>query len=156
MYRMKTDELVRLRDRLRRHLTFIPFFEALDIEPEQVSYFMRRGVDSGRRLRPRTIKARERRWGYYKRPRRSSGGVEASRPYLVWTGNTLDHTTKKKGRTSIRSGFLTIQHDLERRVVNYWDVRALDDYVGRAADVYFQGVIDGRRLPQTLRVRASS
>ena len=153
MLRYDTRQLVRLRNRLRLHLTFLPFFRALEIAPEQRRYFFRGGVDNARLLKDRTVRARRRRWGYYRQNK--TRGVSAELPYGVWTGNTWRHTTEERGRKTVRVGFLTIRHNLKRRIVEYWDVRQLDRYVERAAEEYFQRVLDGRRLPRRLKVRAA-
>lgn len=154
MYRFVTNDLEKLRQRLRVHLTFIPFFRALEIEPEQERYFMRHGVDNARLLARSTVRARRGRWGYYRRAKRR--GVSSDLPYGVWTGNTLDHTSEKKGRKTVRVGVMTIQHNLRRKISRYWDLKGLERYVQRAVEVYFDRALDIRKRPmKRVRLRAA-
>jgi hypothetical protein len=128
--------------RLKREFTFIPFFSALSIKDQQEKYFMKTGVDHGRQLSPDTILDRFERVGYYKRPFRQ--GVFDSGPYGVWTGNTLAHTHEEEGTIKVRQYHFSLQHDLERQIREYWDEKALDAGLEKAAEVWFQRAFDLR------------
>jgi hypothetical protein len=57
------------------------------LEQHVGAQFTTQGQQGGtpwRALRPRTVKARARRWGYYRRP--PAPGVGAAFPVLVWSG----------------------------------------------------------------------
>lgn len=157
MYRIDVRDLAKLERRLRLHLTFLPFFRALNIKPAQTALYFRYGVDNGRLLKQSTIKARLRRWGYYRQKKATR--VASAKPYMVWTRNTMEHTYAAddgKGRKSTRVGYLTISHGLVRRVKDFWDEKRLDRYVERAAEDYFQKVLDGERVPRTITARSAA
>lgn len=154
MFAYDVAELKTLERRLAQELTLIPFFRALDIKPEQERYFRRDGIDNGASLGQRTIRARGKRWGYYKR--RKLPGVTASNPYMVWTGNTMDHTHAKRGVVKIRSRVMSISHNLERKVTNYWDMKSLDVYVETLLDKWIQRALDGKRNIKRATMRAAA
>ncbi|TXH56576.1 MAG: hypothetical protein E6Q97_06070 [Desulfurellales bacterium] len=135
---------------LRREFTFIPYFKRLDLKEQQEEYFIRRGVDDGVRFKADTALARAKRWGYYRADPRPEAG--ALGPYGVWTGNTLAHTHGEKGRVSIRTHTMTIEHSLNRKITNYWDEKALDQWLDQTLDDHFQDVFDGK--PTTSRLAA--
>lgn len=130
--------------RLRR------FFERLRLQKIQEDYFIRLGIDGGGKTLSRpTVKARRRRWGYYKKSPRSE--AKPSQPYGVWTGNTLDHTTKKKARVKIKAGEMTLSHKLSRWwIKNYWDLRLLDRWIEPLGDKFLQDVIDGKNSREVI------
>lgn len=147
VYRHNLDVLYA---RLRVELTFIPFFRALSLKAAQEDYFLRDGVDGGVQLAEGTVKARARRWGYYRRPNRSK--VSAGGPYGVWTGNTLEHTHEEKGTIKIRVGSFSLQHDLKRRISAYWNEADLDRRLEAAVETWFQRAFDLR--PPLRRISA--
>ena len=153
MIRFDTRSIEKVAARIKQAATWIPFFRRLDIFPAQKEWFFTKGVDSdtgGRSLKASTIRARRRGWGYYRRPR--TRGVSGVRPYLVWTGNTLDHTTQRKGRVRIRTKTMTIQHNLIRKVTDYWGIQFLEKKIAPVAEEYLQRAFDGKRDRAKYRV----
>lgn len=142
MIRIDTTDARKVADQMRIAFRFKRFWQAVDIKDEQEDLFMRRGVDGGRQLKESTILARQRGWGYYRLSKRS--GVSSFRPYGVWTGNTLEHTHKAKGRLSFRSNEMRISHNLERRITNYWEVKGLERALLPKLERWVQAAFDGK------------
>lgn len=144
MIRYGTQELSRIVARLREEETAVPFFQSLDLRSEQEQYWIDRGVDGGRRFSDGTRRARARRWGYYRKQKRSR--VSASRPYGVWTGRLLRSTYGEgAGRKRIRPGLMTIRAMGNRPVRNYWDLPTLDRKLGNLFEARLQRVLNGLR-----------
>ena len=145
MLTIDTRELERVDKRMRAELTFLPFFRTLRFREPQERYFLGSpGVDGGRTFSTATFLQRFRRTGYYRRQPRQ--GAQPRRPYGVWTGNTLDHTTEEKARVTVRPGVMTLQHRLTRNIRRYWDDKDLDRWLEAKLEAYFQTVLEGRRL----------
>lgn len=131
----------------RAALTMLPFWAKRDLRVPQEEYFFEQGIDGGGKvLSANTVKARRRRWGYYKRPPRSR--VSSQSPFGVWSGNTLEHTWKHgKARVSRRVGVYTIQHSLKRNWISeYWDNRIITKWLVPQLDRHVQAVFDGQGL----------
>jgi len=144
-------EFRRLGLRMRAELLFKPFFRALDLGPEQKDYFLRRGIDNGLGLSDFTQRMRRDRIGHYKKAPKH--GARPSGPRMVWTGNTLAHTYHKKGLVSIQARAMKISHTLDRLVTNYWDTKALDNYIDGILDRWFQNALKLKRNPRRTRAR---
>jgi hypothetical protein len=148
MYQFDTRNLAKITRSLKENLSFVRFYNALSLKPEQERYFFKGGVDGARLLRDGTVKMRRRKIGYYERAKRR--GVSAELPYGAWTGDTLKHTTEEKGKKAARAGYMTLSHNLKRKITNFWNLKGLDKYAERAVDDWFQRVLDGRTLPKRI------
>ena len=116
-------------------------------KPEQEAYALRRGFDGGRALSKSTIRARQNRWSYYRK--RTRGGVTATKPFSVWTGDYLRSTYGDHSKASyqVSKGQLVIKTDLVRSVRNPWDVVVLDKKLERRLEARIQMVLNRKRPP---------
>ncbi len=140
--------------RLKRESTYIDlFYEFFRSMPQiQNLWFRGPGPSSGNSLSTRTVVMRAYRLGYYER--RPLGGVTPAGPFGLWSGNTRDHTTAKKGKIDVRENEATLSFDLPRWwLVSPWDVRELQRQLGTIHERRMQIIFDGNR-PSYLR-RAS-
>lgn len=139
-----TSQLERLRRVLAGEATLVPFFRSIDMKSEQEAHAFDRGFDGGRELSPPTIRARAKRWGYYRKVKRSR--VSSSRPFAVWTGRYLRSTYGEgAGRKRIRPGLMTIRAMSNRPVRNPWDLQSIDRKLGASLRERLQRVFDGKR-----------
>ena len=129
----------------------MPFFQSFDLKREQERYWIDEGVDGGRRFSEGTRRARARRWGYYRKQKRSR--VSAARPYGVWTGRLLRSSWGEgAGRKRIRPGLMTIRAMSKRPVRNYWNLASLDKAMGAEFTDRLQRILDGKRLRVRQRI----
>lgn len=139
--------------RLRAELTLIPFLAwfAYSVIPRVQEAHFSSGRAASRSLSIGTVKARARRWGWYGKTSPKAPAT-AYGPAGWWSGFTMEHTTPKRGRLSLRPGVLTLQTSLKRWwVQTWWDERELDRHLDWSLDVWMQAVLDGKTPRPPLR-----